>query len=327
MLPKEITLEASAFQGDEVKMEENTPQGNKLSNLIPLFLRHAQFDQSMSPQTIRKYGESLNWVIRHLGDLQVRQLDLGYITILKQKILSRGAGESRVSSIIFALKSFLRYCQEVLELPVVDYKRIKSPKRPRRDVLYLTNEEVEQFVGAINFENNWTGKHRKRCIRMNGLRFRALVEVLLGTGMRISEALSLNRDGINFETKEAKIIGKGNKERTVFFSERALHWVKFYLDNRDDQEAPLFITKGMQRLNRADISKTFKGYARKSGVNKKITPHILRHTTGTNLLFNGCPIGHIKEILGHERLETTCRYYLGLDRSKAKEAHGKFLNY
>ena len=98
-------------------------------------------------------------------------------------------------------------------------------------------------------------------------------------------------------------------------------------DNRDDQEAPLFITKGMQRLNRADISKTFKGYARKSGVNKKITPHILRHTTGTNLLFNGCPIGHIKEILGHERLETTCRYYLGLDRSKAKEAHGKFLNY
>ena len=327
MIFKETTLEANAFEGVSTKVGESSLSGTKLSDLIPGFLRHAQFDRSMSPQTIQKYGEALNWVIRHLGDLQVRQLDLGYITILKQKIVNRGAGESRVSSSIFALKSFLRYCKEVLELPVLDYTKVKSPKRPRRDVIYLTNEEVEQFVGSIKFENNWSGKNHKRCIRMDGLRFRVLVEVLLGTGMRLAEALSLNRDMIDLQKKEAKIVGKGNKERVVFFSDRALHWIKFYLDQRNDEAKPLFITRSLNRLSRADISKTFRGYAKKSGVSKIITPRILRHTVGTNLLFNGCPIGHIKEILGHERLETTCRFYLGLDRDKAREAHYKFLNY
>ncbi len=328
MLSQEHTLEGNAFYGETTpKDSEYELPGKKLGELIPEFIRYALFELSLSKQTAKKYKESLEWIVRDIGNLQVRLLDAGYVTVLKQKIMSRGAGESRVASIIFALKSFLRYCKDVLELPVLDYKKIRSPKRRRREVLYLTNEEVQQFIDTINFEKNWQGKSRKRCIRMDGLRFRALVEVLLGTGMRISEALSLNKTSIDFQRKEAKIIGKGNKERTVFFSDRALQWVKFYLENRTDTAEPLFVTHSLNRLNIADISKTFKGYVRKSGLKKKVTPHILRHTMATNLLFNGCPIGHIKEILGHDRLETTCRYYLGLDKSKAKEAHGKFLSF
>lgn len=159
------------------------------------------------------------------------------------------------------------------------------------------------------------------------MRFRTLVEVLLGTGMRISEALSLNRDSIDFEKKEAKIIGKGNKERTVFFNERCLEWVKRWLEVREDDHPALFITQSGTRWSKDDIEWLFRRYAQKAGLTKKVTPHILRHTMATNLLFNGCPVSHVKEILGHERLETTCRYYLGLDKSKAKEAHEKFLNY
>jgi len=162
---------------------------------------------------------------------------------------------------------------------------------------------------------------------MGGLRLRTLTEVLLGTGMRISEALQLDRDGIDFGKREAKIIGKGRKERTVFFSERAIQWIKYYLEARADSEKPLFVTNQMTRLRREDISKLFRRQAEKAGINKKITPHILRHTAATNLLFNGCPIAHVKEILGHERLETTCKYYLGVDKTKAKEAHGKYLNF
>src|SRR3989338_4532217 len=172
MLSKQNSLEAFAFEGKVVPTGENVPKGHKLSDLIPLFLRHAQFDRSMSAQSVKKYQDCLNWVIRHLGDLQVRQLDLGYVTILKQKIRDRGAGDSRVSSIVFALKSFLRFCKEVLELEVLDYTKIKSPKRPRRDVIYLTNEEVKQFVESIQFENVWSPKKGKSCIRMDGLRFR-----------------------------------------------------------------------------------------------------------------------------------------------------------
>ncbi|MCL5667276.1 MAG: tyrosine-type recombinase/integrase [Patescibacteria group bacterium] len=323
----ENPLESTAFQANSTPPADVEVLGEKISTIVPGFLRYSQYERSLSAQTAQKYGESLGWVVKHLGDLPVKSLDLGYVAILKQKIIDRGAGESRVSSITFALKSFLRYCKDVLELPVLDPLKIKPPKRRRREVIYLTNEEIHQFINAINFEKFWNGKSRKRCIRMDGLRFRTLVEVLLGTGMRISEALNLKRSQINIEKKEAKIIGKGGKERTVFFSERSLEWIRFYLDNRNDNIEWVFVTHSGLKWDRADISKIFKGYARRAGITKKITPHILRHTMATNLLFNGCPISHVKEILGHDRLETTCRYYLGLDKSKAKEAHGKFLNF
>lgn len=303
------------------------PLSPKMSELVPGFLKHGQFDLSWSPETIRKYDECLRMIIRDIGDLEVMNIRLVQVTELKQKIIMRGAGESRVGSMVFALKSFLRYCKDISELDVLDSNKIKPPKRHRREVLFLSNQEIQKFVDVIKIKNTWDGKNKKSCVRLNGLRFRTLVEVLLGTGMRISEALSLDRDSINFEKKEAKIIGKGNKERTVFFNERCLEWVRYLLEERKDNKQPLFISQKGNRWDKGEVNKLFQRYGKKAGITKKLTPHILRHTMATNLLFNGCPISHVKEILGHNRLETTCRYYLGLDKSKAKEAHGKFLSY
>jgi len=162
----------------------------------------------------------------------------------------------------------------------------------------------------------------------NGLRFRALVEVLLGTGMRIGEALSLNRKSINWDRKEAKIVGKGNKERRVFFTERSLDWLRRYLETRNDSHEAVFVTKRpAARLNRDDIWRFFARHRKLARIDKRLTPHILRHTVATNLVFNGCPIVHVKEILGHERLDTTCKYYLGVDKEQAKKAHRQYLNY
>lgn len=298
--------------------------GPTISALIEGFLKHGRYDRCLSEETIFKYGECLRWVVRDIGDLPVESIRLPHFTDLKQKIIMRGAGESRVGSMIFALKSFLRYCKDFLELKVMDPEKIIPPKRHRREVLFLTNEEIEKFVNSIKIQNDSRGKIS---VRLDGLRFRALVEVLLGTGMRISEALSLNRDSINFERKEAKIIGKGNKERTVFFSDRSLEWVRYWLEERQDNSEVMFISQKGDRWKKGEINKLFQRHNKKAGMTKHLTPHILRHTMATNLLFNGCPINHVKEILGHNRLETTCRYYLGVDKSKAKEAHGKFLNY
>ncbi len=298
-----------------------------LSQLAPMYLRYAQFDQNLSPQTIQKYQECLVWIVKDMEDIPIEEVSLGHITVLKQKIISRGAGEYRVYSMVYALKNLLKYCQEVLELEVLDYRKIKNPRLKRREVVFLTNEEVRQFLDSIRLEKKYNGNAKGNFVRLDGIRFRTLVEVLLGTGMRISEALQLDRDSIDFEKKEAKIIGKGNKERTVFFSDRAIQWVRFYLEARADNKEPLFLTNWGTRLKREDISKLFRRYTAKAGINKKITPHILRHTVATNLLFNGCPISHVKEILGHERLETTCKYYLGVDKTKAKEAHNQYLSY
>ncbi|MHB8871036.1 MAG: tyrosine-type recombinase/integrase [Candidatus Doudnabacteria bacterium] len=307
---------------DGIAIESTSRYGDsKISSLLPLFVKHAQYELSFSPRTVEKYEECLRTAIRHVGDLPVEKIDLAIITDLKARIIQGGAGESRIAQIIFSIKSFLRYCSEYLELAVYDYKKIKSPKRSRREVIFLTNEEIEQFVNSIKIHDS------RKHVLMIGLRFRVLVEVLLGTGMRISEALSLNRDTVDFEKAEAKIIGKGNKERTVFFSSRSLDWVKYYLSKRKDNEEALFVTSWFSRLKTVDVSKLFRTHRKRAGIVKKLTPHILRHTVATTLLFNGCPIAHVKEILGHERMETTCRYYLGVDKRKAKEAHKVYLNF
>jgi integrase/recombinase XerD len=190
--------------------------------------------------------------------------------------------------------------------------------------VYLTKEEVDQFVRAIlGPEERWDE------VPLARLRFRALVEVLLGTGARISEILSLDRRDVNFESRDVRIVGKGKKQRVLFFTDRALEWVGRYLGCRRDDEPPLFVTRGNppRRLSYDAVKIGFRRVAQRAHLNKKVTAHVLRHTVATTLLFNGCPIGHIKELLGHERLDTTCRYYLGLDVRAAGEAHRKFLGY
>jgi site-specific recombinase XerD len=225
-------------------------------------------------------------------------------------------------TILLVLKRFLKYTAEELNLSVLSPDAVLIPRRPRKEVGYLSAEEVERFVNAIKLRSGDGNTY------LPGLRFRALVEVLLGSAMRISEVLSLDRSQIDYKNREAKIIGKGSKERVVFFTDRALSWLRIYMKSREDSHEALFATTdGLRRLKRPDIWRPFVHYRRLTGIPKHITPHLLRHTAATQLLFNGCPVGHIKEILGHERLETTCRYYLGLDHRAAKAAHSQFLVY
>ncbi len=297
------------------------------SNLVPKFLLFARYELSLREDTVKKYNYSLKQFFDAVGDLKPGDIGLSDMTLLKQKMTDRGVKGSGQASVVYALKAFLKYCEEVLELKVLSYKKLRPPRIPRRDVIFLTKEEIEQFVESIPIYKGWNGKTPGKYVRMDALRFRTLVEVLLGTGMRISEALSLYRGDIDFDKAEAKIVGKGNKERIVFFTGRSLEWVQFYLKQRTDNEAKLFVGRTLTPIKTYDVSKFFKCYREKLGINKKITPHILRHSVATHLLFNGCPISHVKEILGHERLETTCRYYLGLDKTKAKEAHSKYLKF
>jgi integrase/recombinase XerD len=102
------------------------------------------------------------------------------------------------------------------------------------------------------------------------------------------------------------------------------------LDTSAANDDTLFVIQGDPRRRlrqRALIKDTFALYRRRADMTKPVSPHILRHTMATTMLFNGCPIGHSKELLGHERLDTTCRYYLGLDRRAVRAAHAQFLSY
>jgi len=277
-----------------------------------------------APLTIARYREALNWVIRDIGDLPLSTLNVAHVLSLRRNMDQRGCGEARVAAILNALRSFLRFCREVLRVAALDPRQIRVPRIASRDVLYLTKEEVDQFLEAIiRFGERWED------VPLPRLRFRALVEVLLGTGARISEILALDRRDVDVGGRAAKIVGKGNKQRLLFFTDRALEWLGRYLSRRRDDGEPLFVTRGdrPRRLSYDAVKNLFVRVARGAHLREKVTAHVLRHTVATTLLFNGCPIGHIKELLGHERLDTTCRYYLGVDVRAAKEAHRKFLRY
>jgi site-specific recombinase XerD len=188
---------------------------------------------------------------------------------------------------------------------------------PQREVEYLTKDELAKFLDAMPVHTR------------SGLRHRALAEILCATGMRISEAISLNRDHIDWGAHEARIIGKGNKPRRVYFTEQSLHWLSRYLDFRDNEHPAVFIVlreDAAKRLTPQGIWKVFRQYAKRTGLTKRVYPHMLRHTLATTLLANGCPIGHIRAILGHEHLVTTCKYYLGtIAQAEVKSAHQKYL--
>lgn len=288
----------------------------RISELMDDFLDYARYDLNFSPQTIIKYKDALKCFARDIGDKDVETLDVREFVKLKRIMMHRGVGEARISSVVYAMRSFFSYCRNYLNLNTLNPKQIRPPKRFKREVIFLTKEEIEAFFDTMDI-NTW-----------NGLRFRVLVEVLLGTGMRIGETLSLNRKDIDWNKREAKIIGKGNKERRVFFTKRSLEWLNKYIESRTDSHEAIFVTKPpVHRLHRDDIWRFFDRHRKLARIDKKLTPHVLRHTVATNLVFNGCPIVHVKEILGHERLDTTCKYYLGIDREKAKRAHKKFLDF
>jgi integrase/recombinase XerD len=171
-------------------------------------------------------------------------------------------------------------------------------------VYYLTNDEVQRLIGVINV-NTFTG-----------LRMRVLIEVSLGTGLRISEALSLDRQPVELGQSEVQIVGKGGKPRTVFFPDSTLQWIRKFLYYRSDDFPALFITTGIpRRWDRNDLSKFFKELRLNAGIDKPLSPHILRHTYCTNLLHNGADITFIKELAGHQDIQTTAKYYLGVDRA------------
>jgi integrase len=227
---------------------------------------------------------------------------------LKSHWLSKNLSASRQMSLLLALKRFLLFCLDEKKLALCfEPEEIKPPPRPRREVIFLTLEEIEAFISTIPLLT-YKGE-----VHQAGLRLRTIVEALLGSAMRISELLSLNRDSINFERKEAKIVGKGiplNKRvRTVleFWAER--------FPNRKPNEFVLpferYGGKGKDEIfgfagsiaYDTDLSKPvgdwkegWEAAKKRAGVTCRF--HDLRHTGCTRMLEAGVPFSVVSDIMG-----------------------------
>lgn len=290
----------------------------QLHQAVNPFLSYCQAERQVAPATRQKYQDCFrSWLLPFFGAKNLVELARLDVLHLRQAMTRRGLSTYRQYSILMCLKSFLKFCWTVLKVNCLDPAEIVLPNRGTPQVAYLDNQEVQRLLAAIN------------TFTYAGARLRALVELLLATGLRISEALSLDRSSFDAGASEVQVVGKGKRVRQVFFSERCQYWAKHYLNKRVDDHPALFVTTGLpaRRLKRDDMSRFFAALRFKAGIQKKLTPHILRHTFCTNLLFNGADIRFIQELAGHQDIQTTARYYLGKDNRKLREVLAQHLNY
>jgi integrase/recombinase XerD len=290
----------------------------RLQEAYPLFLTHGRAERQYAAETLIKLKDCFAaWILPQLGDEDLESLWRLDILRFRSAFVEANLGMNRQYSVLMALKVFLKFCRQILKINCLDPDaEIQLPQRPKPHVYYLTNEEVGRLCDVI------------KTTTFTGLRMRVLVEVLVTTGLRISEALSLDRTPFELGESEIQIVGKGGKPRTVFFTDSTLRWIKKFLYYRSDDFPALFITTGIpRRWGRNDLSKYFKELRLRAHIDKPLTPHILRHTYCTNLLHNGADITFIKELAGHADIQTTAKYYLGVDRRILKGVVQKYLNY
>jgi len=289
-----------------------------VAEAIEPFLLYCRVERQYSPESQSKMKDAFrSWLFPHFGALELTAIKNMHVLSFRQAMAVKELSIARQYGLLMALKLFLKFCRTTLEINCLDPATIKLPQRKTPKVEYLTNSEVYEIRQNID------------TLRTSGVRLRALFETLLSTGMRISEAISLDQDSIDCDTKEAVIVGKGGKSRTVFFSDEAIKWISRYLSMRQDGNPALFVTYGEapKRLKRGDIPRFLKAVGRIAGVEKHVTPHLLRHTFCTNLRNNGADISLIKELAGHQDIQTTVRYYLGTDKQVLRNAVSKYLNY
>jgi integrase/recombinase XerD len=288
------------------------------TELIEPFLAYSLTERQIQTSTAMKYRELFSkWIepwSRGRSISSVTKRDVGQ---LRSSMHEVGLSLSRIAGVLAVTKGMLRYARQLLGMECMDPGDIELPSRGAPHVVYLTELELQRVLGAIPVHT------------FAGARLRAFIEVLLATGMRLSEALSLDREPFDAQASEVEIVGKGQRRRTVFFNRRCIYWTRLYLSKRFDSHAALFVTTGLnaERWRREDISRFFINLRGKARLSKKLTPHVLRHTYCTNLRNRGVDISLIKELAGHSDIGTTARYYLGTDKNVLRKTAAQFVHY
>src|SRR3989338_7702710 len=284
---------------------------HELSALIDQFLEYLEIEKNCSKLTIRDYRHYLeifnNWFTATQKDKTIKDLDLPtvrkYRVYLANREDKKGLTLKRVTQnyYVIALRSFLRFLIKN-DHATLEPSKIDLPKTESRSLKFLEREQIDRMVTSID-----TSKE-------DGIRDRAIFELLFSTGLRVSELVGLNHDNVNLERREFGVIGKGGRARVVFVSDRAAEWVKQYLDAREDGYKPLFIRYSgkkieenggeKMRLTSRSVERIVKRYVRAARLPVDATVHTLRHSFATDLLTNGADLRSVQEMLGHKNIAT-----------------------
>ncbi len=304
-----------------------------VGDLINDFLESLEIESGRSRYTTRNYELCLSRILEFSEetnpDNDLKPADITAEWLRKYRLWlnryqterDKGLSVTTQAYHLIALRGFLKYLAK-RGIKSLDPVLVELPKTHRPQVTFLHVDEIDRILAEIPLDTE------------DGLRDRAIFELLFSTGLRISELTNLNRDSVNLQRKEFVVRGKGQKDRPVFISQSAADALQDYLDERKDSLPALFLNNSRnqpmtgtngnyRRLSPRSVERIINKYVRAAGITKHVTPHTLRHSFATDLLMNGADLRSVQSLLGHANISTT-QIYTHVTDPHLKEIHDKF---
>lgn len=285
--------------------------------LLDRFKKYLLVERNSSQYTVRNYLQDLTKFFSFLLEKNVSSLTEVGKPLLREYLQwldETGIVRASVVRNLSALRSFFRY---LVELGSLSYNPLASFSRPKLQKRLPSFMNLEEIKKLLELQDSSTP---------DGLRDRALFELLYAAGIRISELVKLDLDNLNLEGREIRVWGKGSKERIALMGIPAAKSLETYISDgrplllRGKNTRALFLNRSGGRLSVRYIQKLVKNQAAKAGVSKRVYPHLFRHTFATHLLDGGADLRAVQELLGHASLSST-QIYTHVSQSHARKVY------
>jgi integrase/recombinase XerC len=275
-----------------------------MNGFVIAFLSHLQTERQASAHTLRSYEHDLSLYCRYLSETQRENTDPRAVDALRLRrysawLTGQGFAASTVARRLASLRSFFRYLRRQGLVAVDPSAGLRNPKQARRLPRLLRVDEVIRLLDSVAVEGG------------AGVRDRAMLEVLYGGGLRVSELVGLNLDDLDYEQEMVRVRGKGRRERLCPVGPMAMHWLGCWVPLRRPKiagEKAVFLNQRGTRLTTRSVGRLLEAHLLRTGLVNMASPHTLRHSFATHLLDRGADLRSVQELLGHRHLTTTQIY-------------------
>lgn len=287
--------------------------------LLEHFFEYLEREKRMSKNTLEAYRRDVLEFARFeeergISDLKETQNTEVVAFLLKLK--NDGRSAATVNRKLASIRAFYNYLQAREEISVNPAHNIKSPKIERKEVEYLTIEEVDRFLALPDKSDR-------------GIRDRAILELLYATGIRVMELIEANVEDINLRMGFITCAGEQSKARIIPIGRPAREALEAYIYNarekllkEGEEQKALFLNYCGQRITRQGLWKILKEYGKRAGLEQKLTPNIIRNSFAVHMIQNGADLKSLQELLGHEDISAT-QIYLSVTKNRIKDVYDK----
>ena len=283
-----------------------------MDTYIEKYLEYLKIQKNYSINTIEGYEEDIEFFKKFLdkNSYNIREVEYKDIRQFFNYMDSLKLSKNTISRKISSLRSFYKYLARNNYIKYNPFSLTKGPKKDKLLPKFLYYNELEEMFNICDTTTFY------------GLRDRLILEILYATGIRVGELEYMKIKDINFYENKIKILGKGNKERIVYFGEYTREILDLYLKQRTDKNEYLLINNHKERLTSRGIRYILNKIIAKTSIETKISPHMLRHTFATHMLNEGCDLLSVQELLGHESLRAT-QVYTHVTNDRLKDVYLK----